>query len=93
MDGFATRARRRDAGTRTLSQEIARRRHHGKEIVPNPKRGEEVEKEWWDCPICGRPQSASETPPPPVSIRGVDGGHTNRNQQAFSLVGSTKWSS
>jgi DNA polymerase kappa len=44
----------------TLSQEIDKRRHHGKEIVPNPKKGEEVEEEWWDCPICGRPQSASE---------------------------------
>jgi DNA polymerase kappa len=44
----------------TLSQEIDKRRHHGKEIVPNPKKGEEVEEEWWDCPICGRPQAASE---------------------------------
>lgn len=44
----------------TLSQEIDKRRHHGKEIVPNPKKGEEVEEEWWDCPICGRPQATSE---------------------------------
>jgi DNA polymerase kappa len=44
----------------TLSQEMTKRRHHGKEIVPNPKKGIEVEEEWWDCPICGRPQSASE---------------------------------
>ncbi|PMD33631.1 DNA-directed polymeras-like protein kappa [Hyaloscypha variabilis F] len=47
----------------TLSQEIDKRRHHGKEIVPNPTpkgKGEEPEEEWWDCPICGRPQAASE---------------------------------
>lgn len=46
----------------SLSQEIElqKRRHHGKEIVPNPKKGESVEEEWWDCPICGRPQEANE---------------------------------
>jgi len=47
----------------TLSQEIDKRRHHGKEIVPNPtpKNEEKVEEdEWWDCPICARPQPASE---------------------------------
>ncbi|KAK7756895.1 hypothetical protein SLS62_000911 [Diatrype stigma] len=45
-------------------------RHHGKEILPNPKKapedrekGKEKEKgddEWWDCPICSRPQQADE---------------------------------
>lgn len=50
----------------SLSQELEaereKRRHHGKEIVPNPKRKEDVavEDEWWDCPICGRPQETSE---------------------------------
>ncbi|KAK0102593.1 hypothetical protein ONS95_006202 [Cadophora gregata] len=44
----------------TLSQEIDKRRHHGKEIVPNPKREDTPEEEWWDCPICMRPQAASE---------------------------------
>ncbi|KAH7400145.1 DNA-directed polymerase-like protein kappa [Cadophora sp. MPI-SDFR-AT-0126] len=44
----------------TLSQEMAKRRHHGKEIVPNPKREDTPEEEWWDCPICMRPQAASE---------------------------------
>lgn len=44
----------------TLSQEIAKRRHHGKEIVPNPKKEATPEEEWWDCPICSRPQSANE---------------------------------
>ncbi len=47
-----------------LSQEIDKRRHHGKEVVPNPKKkdgdGTVEEEEWWDCPICGRPQAASE---------------------------------
>ena len=44
----------------TLSQEIDKRRHHGKEIVPNPRMGATPEEEWWDCPICLRPQAASE---------------------------------
>jgi DNA polymerase kappa len=44
----------------SLSQEIDKRRHHGKEIVPNPKKEAAPEEEWWDCPICSRPQAASE---------------------------------
>ena len=44
----------------TLSQEVDKRRHHGKEIVPNPKKEDAPEEEWWDCPICSRPQSANE---------------------------------
>lgn len=49
----------------TLSQELDKRRHHGKEVVPNPtpKKGgktEEKEEEWWDCPICSRPQAPAE---------------------------------
>jgi DNA polymerase kappa len=46
----------------SLSQEIDKRRHHGKEILPNPtpKKEEAEEEEWWDCPICIRPQAASE---------------------------------
>ncbi|KAL7927126.1 hypothetical protein ACQKWADRAFT_279596 [Trichoderma austrokoningii] len=38
-------------------------RRHGKEIVPNPKREGEAppqQEEWWDCPICLRPQAANE---------------------------------
>ncbi|EHK40031.1 uncharacterized protein TrAtP1_006067 [Trichoderma atroviride] len=37
-------------------------RRHGKEIVPNPKPGGEAppQEEWWDCPICLRPQAANE---------------------------------
>ncbi|KAB5584745.1 DNA polymerase kappa [Coniochaeta sp. 2T2.1] len=40
-------------------------RRHGKEVVPNPspkKKEESVpeEEEWWDCPICSRPQAANE---------------------------------
>lgn len=44
----------------TLSQELEKRRHHGKEIVPNPKKEIAPEEEWWDCPICLRPQASSE---------------------------------
>jgi DNA polymerase kappa len=38
-------------------------RRHGKEIVPNPTPKKEdslPEEEWWDCPICSRPQAANE---------------------------------
>ncbi|KAH8881653.1 DNA/RNA polymerase [Thozetella sp. PMI_491] len=36
-------------------------RRHGKEIVANPQKREAApEEEQWDCPICGRPQSADE---------------------------------
>lgn len=36
-------------------------RRHGKEIAPNPTRDDPPpEEEWWDCPICGRPQAADE---------------------------------
>lgn len=38
-------------------------RRHGKEIVPNPtpkKASPPTPEEWWDCPICIRPQTASE---------------------------------
>ena len=43
-------------------------RRHGKEITANPKAagtkedGAAEEEEWWDCPICGRPQTADEKP-------------------------------
>ena len=43
-----------------LSQELDKRRHHGKEVIPNPKKEMTPEEEWWDCPICLRPQAASE---------------------------------
>lgn len=39
------------------------RRSHGKEIVPNPTAQANAppsEEEWWDCPICGRPQTTDE---------------------------------
>ncbi|KAM0418679.1 hypothetical protein ACHAPT_012376 [Fusarium lateritium] len=36
------------------------RRRHGKEIVPNPVKEQAAEEEWWDCPICSRPQAADE---------------------------------
>ncbi|PTB65923.1 DNA/RNA polymerase [Trichoderma citrinoviride] len=37
-------------------------RRHGKEIVPNPRPESEVppQEDWWDCPICLRPQAANE---------------------------------
>jgi DNA polymerase kappa len=34
-------------------------RRHGKEIAPNPVK-EQAAEEWWDCPICSRPQTADE---------------------------------
>ncbi|KAF7523618.1 hypothetical protein G7054_g11708 [Neopestalotiopsis clavispora] len=45
--------------------DIEEYRHHGKEIVPNPtpkkaKTAPKEEEEWWDCPICSRPQPTDE---------------------------------
>lgn len=43
-------------------EEVDLRRRHGKEILPNPKKESDLphEEEWWDCPICLRPQATSE---------------------------------
>jgi DNA polymerase kappa len=41
-------------------QESQNFQSHGKEITPNPSRNSEPVDEWWDCPICGRPQGAEE---------------------------------
>ncbi|CEI65202.1 DNA polymerase kappa [Fusarium venenatum] len=35
-------------------------RRHGKEIATNPTKADIVEEQWWDCPICSRPQTANE---------------------------------
>lgn len=38
-------------------------RRHGKEIIPNPtpkKKAFPPQEEWWNCPICSRPQAANE---------------------------------
>lgn len=37
-------------------------RRHGKEIMPNPRPKDSplAQEEWWDCPICSRPQVADE---------------------------------
>ncbi|GKU03117.1 dna polymerase kappa subunit [Fusarium langsethiae] len=35
-------------------------RRHGKEIAPNPTKVDAAEEQWWDCPICSRPQAANE---------------------------------
>jgi DNA polymerase kappa len=54
-DNEASPESREDSGTAF--------RRHGKEILPNPtpKKEESVpEEEWWDCPICSRPQAANE---------------------------------
>ncbi|UKZ75857.1 hypothetical protein TrVFT333_003552 [Trichoderma virens FT-333] len=42
--------------------EMLQDRRHGKEIVPNPPpdRGAPPQEDWWECPICLRPQAANE---------------------------------
>lgn len=38
-------------------------RRHGKEIMPNPipaNKAPQAPDEWWECPICSRPQPADE---------------------------------
>lgn len=44
-------------------QELSPARRHGKEIMPNPTPKKEAspgQEEWWQCPICSRPQAANE---------------------------------
>ncbi|KAA6410658.1 MAG: DNA polymerase kappa subunit [Lasallia pustulata] len=47
-------------------EEANRRHKHGREILPNPSPKKEVkpkveaEEEFWDCPICARPQAADD---------------------------------
>lgn len=46
-----------------LSAEESAPRRHGKEIMPNPKpatASPSVPEEWWQCPICSRPQPTDE---------------------------------
>ena len=51
-----------------LSQELTKRdeeegdgyRRHGKEVVSNPRKETPKVEDWWDCPICMRPQAPSE---------------------------------
>ena len=48
-------------------EEANRRRKHGREILPNPKKASDEElregnvpDDLWDCPICARPQPAND---------------------------------
>ncbi|OAR00973.1 hypothetical protein LLEC1_02068 [Akanthomyces lecanii] len=56
--GFENLSDEQDATDKGDEEE--QQRSHGKEIVPNPKKQEASEEEWWDCPICMRPQAANE---------------------------------
>lgn len=56
--GFENPSDEQDATDEGDEEEQQRR--HGKEIVPNPKKQEAPEEEWWNCPICMRPQAANE---------------------------------
>ncbi|KAJ9150288.1 DNA/RNA polymerase [Pleurostoma richardsiae] len=48
-------------GEGKASEETSPYRRHGKEILPNPKEAKtSPPEEWWECPICGRPQAADE---------------------------------
>ncbi|KAI9785571.1 MAG: hypothetical protein M1816_000382 [Peltula sp. TS41687] len=50
-----------DMDSEEALKERNRRRRHGKEIVPNPKKEHSTaESERWDCPICFRPQAAND---------------------------------
>ena len=49
-----------DTSERDDSMESEGYRRHGKEITANPQKDGSVERELWDCPICGRPQAADE---------------------------------
>lgn len=61
--GFENPSEEQDASDPDGENEAEEKRYrrHGKEVVPNPKKKDEApEEEWWDCPICMRPQAADE---------------------------------
>ncbi|KAI0845471.1 IMS-domain-containing protein [Daldinia vernicosa] len=51
-----------DLAEHPTAEKDATYRHHGKEILPNPKRPvpDPEPEEYWDCPICSRPQATDE---------------------------------
>ena len=56
-----------DSPTQEDIEEANRRRKHGREILPNPKKSSEGNRQeetprdhLWDCPICARPQPAND---------------------------------
>lgn len=62
LDGYEIEPDNDDLAA-TADQEASPQRRHGKEIMPNPKpkKGPSpVQEEWWECPICGRPQVTDE---------------------------------
>ena len=63
LDGYEVVAEEGAATPEKRHESSSPARRHGKEILPNPtpKKDDPVpEEEWWDCPICGRPQAADE---------------------------------
>ncbi|KAM3439157.1 hypothetical protein NHJ13734_003827 [Beauveria thailandica] len=61
--GFGNTVEKQDVisqGRKDDDSDQEQQRRHGKEVVPNPKKQEMPEEEWWDCPICMRPQAANE---------------------------------
>jgi DNA polymerase kappa len=51
-----------EAGPNVIHPPTDTHHRHGKEIVPNPSKGQDTvdQEELWDCPVCGRPQAADE---------------------------------
>lgn len=62
LDGYEIEPDLEDLGA-TADQELSPRRKHGKEIMPNSvphKEASPSRDEWWQCPVCSRPQPANE---------------------------------
>lgn len=54
-------SRSKEMDAEEMPKERNRRRKHGKEIVPNPKKEHSsAEPDRWNCPICFRPQVAND---------------------------------
>ncbi|KAH8906204.1 DNA/RNA polymerase [Coniochaeta sp. PMI_546] len=62
LDGYEVEVDK-DGNPESREESSSPFRRHGKEVLPNPKPKKEdsvPEEEWWDCPICSRPQPADE---------------------------------
>jgi DNA polymerase kappa len=63
LDGYSVDGDK-EPTSKTRAESSSPFRRHGKEILPNPTpekvKESLAEEEWWECPICNRPQAANE---------------------------------
>lgn len=63
LDGYEIEPDIEDTFGPPEQEEDSPHRKHGRQIMPNPvpkKQSSPAQEEWWQCPICSRPQAADE---------------------------------